>query len=381
MVAGAAVACLAGLEVAVRLLVPAEAIFIAHGCYLADPELGVRLKPGFRGGPVSINTLGMRDREHARQKQPGARRILLLGDSFCFGVLHNTELRFANRLEARLATLFPGTDVLNSGCPTWGMVQQLRYLEREGLGFQPDLVLLAMFLGNDIVDNAGEPLYTALDGFTVPARWVERSSWLRLRLASWLHRLALVRWMRFRLAAAGDQPLRFLELFYRKELLEQNAKADALRLDQHRRQPREAKLLEAGWRRTFEALERMQEWTKDRGIDFAVLLIPDDLQLNPAWHQMLEQQGLKLEQFDFGQVNARLRGFLPRPGHLVLRPVARAVSGVSRGEAPVRRAWDSDRRALQRARRTDRGAGARAAPGTQRPAGRLGPDPGASEWP
>jgi lysophospholipase L1-like esterase len=297
------------LELALRVLAPSEMIFVEHGYFVADPELGVRLQPGFQGGRVSINSLGMIGHEASRTKPPGAHRILLLGDSFCFGVVHDRDKMFASLLEKWLRGWSLGAEVLNAGVPSWGTRQELQFLERDGLGLQPDLVLVAMFLGNDIVDNAGEPMYTAIDGYTVPRRWVEATSWWRVRLASILHRSALVRFVKVRLAASGEPPARALEKLYRHELEAQAGKAVDLRLDQHRREPRDRELLTEGWRQTFAALGRIQDVTRGRGIGLGVVLIPDDLQLNPEWHRLLETQGQHLEEFDFSQANQRLQEF------------------------------------------------------------------------
>src|SRR4051812_22884641 len=64
-------------------------------CYEIDFEIGKRLKPGFVGEsygvPVSINALGMRDREATPARPDGAKRIIALGDSWTFGVCVKCE--------------------------------------------------------------------------------------------------------------------------------------------------------------------------------------------------------------------------------------------------------------------------------------------------
>jgi len=52
----------------------------------------------------------------------------------------------------RLAALLPGTEVLNGAVVGWGHDQQLLWLEREGLKYQPDLVVWA-FSSADIPRN------------------------------------------------------------------------------------------------------------------------------------------------------------------------------------------------------------------------------------
>lgn len=75
-------------------------------------------------------------------------RVLLLGDSFTEGLAVGSALTFAARLEE----LLPRVDILNSGVAGYGTVQELIYLREEGLGLDPDEVLL-MFFDNDLEDN------------------------------------------------------------------------------------------------------------------------------------------------------------------------------------------------------------------------------------
>jgi hypothetical protein len=93
---------------------------------------------------VRTNAFGLRDRERAREKPPGVFRILSLGESTTFGdKLEQTE-NYSYRLEDRL-NADPGlgrrVEVWNCGIPSYSSYQSLRWLELDGLGFQPDLVL------------------------------------------------------------------------------------------------------------------------------------------------------------------------------------------------------------------------------------------------
>jgi lysophospholipase L1-like esterase len=46
----------------------------------------------------------------------------------------------------------PGSEVLNGGCSGWGSLQELAFLKKEGLRYQPDVVLL-FYVENDLGEN------------------------------------------------------------------------------------------------------------------------------------------------------------------------------------------------------------------------------------
>ncbi len=101
----------------------------------------------WQGRRVSINARGYRGREHAVARRPGARRVVLLGDSITFGYAVADHATFAARLDAR------GLEALNLGVEGYGTGQQLLKLRHAGLGYRPDVVLLGVCVENDVVDN------------------------------------------------------------------------------------------------------------------------------------------------------------------------------------------------------------------------------------
>lgn len=133
-----------------------------NACVTHDAELGWRNRPGLRAettGPtlalpvfryrVTINSRGLRDREHALAPAPGVTRIVLLGDSFAWGWGVDDGKTFADVLEQRLGS---AVEVLNLGVPGYSTDQELLWLEREGLLWEPDLVILCLLL-NDVEGN------------------------------------------------------------------------------------------------------------------------------------------------------------------------------------------------------------------------------------
>lgn len=96
------------------------------------------------------NGLGFRGPEIARRKPPGTFRILILGDSVCYGTGVDDEVTFLRRWEADLnAGDGPRYEVVNTGHPMYDSVQELALLRDEGLALDPDLVLL-VYVVNDI---------------------------------------------------------------------------------------------------------------------------------------------------------------------------------------------------------------------------------------
>ena len=128
----------------------------------AHPEFGRRNRPGAGWKKTSeytswieVNSKGLRGAEIEYAKPPGERRILVLGDSFTFAEQVNQNETFAQRLEDRLNT--EASDeryrVLNAGSNGWATANELVYLAKEGVRFKPDVVIVALYLGNDVSDN------------------------------------------------------------------------------------------------------------------------------------------------------------------------------------------------------------------------------------
>jgi len=131
-----------------------------------DPVLGVRLIRGDRGWwtqedreflvPVHINRQGLRDVEHAYAKPSGVFRILVLGDSFVEAMHVPLEATFARRLQKRFDRDGGAgkVEVISAGVSGYGTASELLYFEREGERYQPDLVLLTFYPGNDVKNNS-----------------------------------------------------------------------------------------------------------------------------------------------------------------------------------------------------------------------------------
>ena len=105
---------------------------------------------------VTINSKGLRDEEIEYGKAADEFRILVLGDSYVEGLRVPLEQTFSKVLEQRLNT--PDSPivfrVINAGVSAWGADQALLWYRNEGVKYEPDLVVLGFFPGNDFMNNS-----------------------------------------------------------------------------------------------------------------------------------------------------------------------------------------------------------------------------------
>ncbi len=104
---------------------------------------------------LKLNSAGMHDGEHPFSKPANTYRILMIGDSF----IRAHQVKEAETSHQVLEDLLNSGDVsqhfevISAGVDGWGTGQELLYYRSEGRFYQPDLVLLAFYMGNDLEDN------------------------------------------------------------------------------------------------------------------------------------------------------------------------------------------------------------------------------------
>ena len=206
----ATIGTLAAVEVAVRLLHdprPAEVLEqrrafpafhpLAEGGLFtrdADDDVRYRLTPGFEmdldGRRYSVNSLGFRGDEPAAPGNRDMTRIVLLGDSYAFGLGVDQERMLARRLETRLRPALGGVEVLNLGVPGYQTGQELALAERVAFDLDPELVIL-LYFGNDQVEEAFhyDPVFRVLYGDALPLPYPFKGVLARSAAYRWLARI------------------------------------------------------------------------------------------------------------------------------------------------------------------------------------------------
>ena len=112
------------------------------------------LEPGETVAGFVLNSRGLRTHEYAVERQGGL-RVVALGDSFTWG-----EVPFADtwpvRLQSQLRKTLERNDVevISLAVPAIGPKFYLRMWELEGRKLQPDLVVVGLFVGNDLTDHS-----------------------------------------------------------------------------------------------------------------------------------------------------------------------------------------------------------------------------------
>ena len=265
----------------------------------ADALLGNSLIPHAEGRQsregesfVRINSFGFRDRERHGEKPIETLRIAVLGDSFTEARQVDLEDTFCAVIEKQLmkhSALARNIEVLNFGVSGHGTFQQLLNLRHRVWRFDPDVVLLAFYTGNDVSDNS-----RILKGASSLPYHYYQGAELRLdgsfaRSESFqLRNGRLMRWTRLAI-----QHSRLLQLLNHARLMNKLA---ALRESGQqagfagpgepgmRREvyvPPRDPVWEDAWRVTEGLLAEMHDEARSRGVPFLVVTLSSGIQVHP----------------------------------------------------------------------------------------------------
>ncbi len=156
------VAEFAVLEASMRWYGGSEASPEFQSLFTDDPQVGHVLRPNARARyttvefstDLAINAQGVRDDRDIGPKAPDERRIVILGDSLVLSVQVPLAETFGKRLEARLNAQDPAHRwrVINAGIQGYSPVEEWLFFEHVASAFQPDIVLVVAFVGNDAVE-------------------------------------------------------------------------------------------------------------------------------------------------------------------------------------------------------------------------------------
>jgi len=281
------------LELGTRLLLPPTRYHDAPVEF--DPELGFDGVPNLRfdverpdgSHEFALNADGLRGRALPTEAPgPGVSRIAFLGDSFLVGVVVPEENLMTSRLEAALRAEGQQAEVYNLSVVDFGTAQQLLLLDRVAEVLQPEVVVLALYTGNDIVNNAlplaGTTQVSPGDSirpYLVPDDGELRATWAvpwrgRLRSVSRLFTVIERRWLSQRLPGSANA-----EVPARARL--QAGRAPREQLEVFRDHPT-GHSWELAWDTTFALLRALRDRCDALGARLFVLLIPNAYQVERA---------------------------------------------------------------------------------------------------
>jgi hypothetical protein len=305
------------LEVAFTNL--ALTLLLAEGCLRALAACGhdsvlisnsldaYRLAPGRDyGAGLRGNSLGYPGPDIPPVKPPGVVRIAALGDSFALG----PAVPFADNYLTLLPHALPDVEVCNLGISGAGPREYRAALARDGWPLHPDLVLVSVFVGNDITETLPTPRYLDPRGHAL----------YLLCERGW--RLACERLRQSDPPRAGVP-----DRLSAPPLSEETFRAvEARRLAVCLAPPSAA--LEKKWRRALGHLNRLVADCRSRAVPVAFVLIPDEFQVNPAvLDRAVADAKVSREAVDLDLPQRRLRAFCAARGApcLDLRPALQAV--------------------------------------------------------
>ena len=156
--------CMAILELGTRISGMAPDIESVGKKHISDSHLPWKVRPGFVSeetlpdGPTFVykyNSQGFRDEEHDLKKPENTFRIVALGDSFTHGSGAEYEDTYLVKLESMLNSATAGNpkvEIIKMGIGGYWTEPERILLERYGLQYQPDLVIVG-FLQNDVIDT------------------------------------------------------------------------------------------------------------------------------------------------------------------------------------------------------------------------------------
>ncbi|MBM4366253.1 MAG: SGNH/GDSL hydrolase family protein, partial [Deltaproteobacteria bacterium] len=163
-----ALLCLAALEIASRSSPAPSMVTVPEAAEGGDtlmngnPWLLWELVPGVyreKGGHVTVNRSGLRDRERGPRSRP---RALAVGDSSVYGFGNDDDEVFTSILESRLPA-----DFVNAAVPGYSTFQVINQLRGRTLALDPDLLLVATLWSDNNFDSfSDKDLLASYAGWT-----------------------------------------------------------------------------------------------------------------------------------------------------------------------------------------------------------------------
>jgi hypothetical protein len=160
------------------------------------------------GWTFRVSAQGTRGPDVPSPKPAGEKRLLLVGDSFAFGLWCDEQETVASRLaalaSAREQELASGISwrALDIGMPGYHLGQSRRALEQDGLALEPDLVVL--YTNTNDLEQTGFFYDEALG--VLRRDYLPLPSALRMRLWHWSHLYGWIASTHARAVEDGEQP-------------------------------------------------------------------------------------------------------------------------------------------------------------------------------
>jgi lysophospholipase L1-like esterase len=274
-----------------------------------DYNAAIRAKPFSQDYDFQINSRGFKDVEFSTKTPAGTIRIVALGDSFTYGAVPYAA-NYITLLKPPLRERFGNVEVLNMGIPGTGPRDYLQLFRTEAAALQPDIILVSLFLGNDLVNETRDERRRVRSYLYDFARYVFR---LTTKTTGQLYH-----------GPSGyidDAPV-FTDDFY-------------VEMERDRSQvfKRDLGAAEQGIQTALEHVREIKQLSDRVGTRLYVVIIPDEVQVDQDLQaKVIRRAGALASDYDFGALNRRISQFLEGLGvaHIDLLPALLARSGTAR---------------------------------------------------
>ena len=292
---------------------------------------------------VAFNSKGLRSEEHVYEKVNDTYRILVLGDSYVEAADVSMEHTFVSNLEAQLRKAGCRSELINSGVGGYGTDQELLFLRYEGWKYSPDLVLLMFTIDNDVHDNMVKNYCRQTEQGIICQAPDRIGNWRRGVVAT--KAFLQAHWHTYSFLQEKTARIRQVRLIL--QWLGLSEFKDANEMQQQVPMPLNLFLREAptevtrGWDLTKAIVREVHEEVIGRGVEFAVALIPSNLQLDQdTFRQATQEFKLPLSTLDRTKPNDIMVEFGQNQGIFTIDLLESFLTAQRNGERVVDGHWN-----------------------------------------
>jgi len=129
--------------------------WLPMGMFQYDADLGFRVRSHTNVWGKETNNFGFNDRDYELVRKAGTYRILVIGDSYNWA--GGRPKNYVTMLRRKFNHHYGAgkVEVINAGYPNTQTAQQLALLKKYALQYNPDMVVLGFYTGNDYLE--GDP--------------------------------------------------------------------------------------------------------------------------------------------------------------------------------------------------------------------------------
>jgi hypothetical protein len=284
-----------------------------------DPDMGFRARAHFPTDEGKLtNQFGFNDRDYPLQTPPGTFRILVVGDSFGWagGLEGNYTALLETMFERRDGS--HKIDVINTGYSGTHTGEQLIMLKKYGLQYNPDLVILGFFAGNDFFEADPNRKRIIVNGCYVDIDKRHEHRFLGYPIITRSRALLFLgqKYEFYNLTkkaqkeaqewvAATGRPAPFRNLPEDNFLKVQNAKLQFFNTKTS------AQRFGPNINCIFQSISEMSDLLKSRNIKFMVAIYPDEMQVSPKeFETLVSKFALNRDAYNLNLAQDVLRSFL-----------------------------------------------------------------------